>query len=161
LVFRQPAGAALAVAGARREDTAMMTMEIARHRAVIRRYFDEVWNQGRLEVLDQLLTADYVNHSPGMPNPPPGPAGLVPIVAHMRAALPDLRYQILDEIYDGRAAAVRVRLTATHQGELFGIPATGRSIDIEQMQIEHFRDGRICAHWRRSDDVALRAQLGV
>ena len=67
---------------------------------VIVRYFDEVWNHGHVDVLDELLTSDYVNHSPSIPNPRPGPADLKPIVQAMRTAVPDLRYEILDMIVD-------------------------------------------------------------
>lgn len=51
-------------------------MSVERNREVITRYFEDVWNAGKLEVLDELLTADYVNHNPGFSNPPLGPAGL-------------------------------------------------------------------------------------
>jgi steroid delta-isomerase-like uncharacterized protein len=128
---------------------------------VIARYFDEVWNQGRVEVLDELLTPDYVNHSPSIPNPRPGPADLKPIVREMRAGVPDLRYELLDLVIDGDKVAVFLRVTGTHAGRLFGMPASGRPFDIRQMQIEWLRDGRICQHWRITDELALLRQLGL
>ena len=130
---------------------------------VIARYFEEVWNQGRVDVLDELLTPDYVNHSPSIPNPRPGPADLKPIVQAMRAGVSDLRYEILDLIVDGdgHKVAVFLRVTGTHTGSLFGMPATGRPFDIRQMQIEWLRDGRICQHWRITDELTLLRQLDV
>lgn len=128
---------------------------------VIARYFDEVWNQGRVDVLDELLTPDYVNHSPSIPNPRPGPADLKPIVQAMRGGAPDLHYEILDLVVDGAKVAVYLRVTGTHTGPLFGIAATGRSFDIRQMQIEWLREGRICQHWRITDELMLMRQLGV
>jgi steroid delta-isomerase-like uncharacterized protein len=134
-------------------------MSVETNRCVITRYFEEVWNLGKLDVLDELLTSDYVNHSPGFPNPAPGPVGLKPIVAHMRTGLADLRYEILECAIENDVAAVYVRCTGKHVAELFGMPATGRSIDIRQMQFERFRQGRICAHWRITDELTMLRQL--
>jgi hypothetical protein len=131
------------------------------HHSLLLRYFNEVWNEGRLDVLDELLTADYINHSPGIPNPRPGPEDLKPIVLAMRRGIPDLRYEILDAVITADKAAVYLRVTGTHSGVLFGIEPTSRPIDIRQMQIEWFRDGRIWQHWRLTDDLALRQQLGL
>ncbi|MFO0745191.1 MAG: ester cyclase [Myxococcota bacterium] len=128
---------------------------------IIRRYFEEVWNQGRVEVLDELLTADYQNHSPATPDPAPGPPGLVPIVQAMRAAFPDLRYELLDLVVGADAVVARVRMTGTHAGDFFGLAATGRAVDVEQMNLERFRDGRIAEHWRVTDMLGLMRQLGV
>jgi steroid delta-isomerase-like uncharacterized protein len=130
------------------------------NRRLIQRYFNEVWNEGRLDVLDELLTPDYINHSPGIPNPRPGPADLKSIVAAMRAGIPDLHYEILDVVVAENKVAAYVRMTGTHRGDFFGMRATGRSIDVRQMQIERIRDGRICAHWRITDDLTLLRQLG-
>src|SRR5688572_28594789 len=101
-------------------------MSITQVNTLITRYFEEVWNQGRVDVLDELLTPDYRNHSPSIPNPRPGPADLKPIVMAMRSGISDLRYQILDLIATPDKVAVYVRVTGTHTGTLFGIPATGR-----------------------------------
>lgn len=130
------------------------------NRRLIHRYFNEVWNEGQLHVLDELLTPDYLNHSPGLPNPRPGPADLKPIVAAMRAGMPDLHYTILDLVVAEDKVAAYVRMTGTHTGVFFGLAPTGRSIDVRQMQVEWIRDGRICQHWRITDDLALMRQLG-
>jgi steroid delta-isomerase-like uncharacterized protein len=128
---------------------------------LIARYFDEVWNQGHLDTLDELLTPDYLNHSPSTPNPPRGPAGLKPIVAAMRDAVPDLHYDILDMVVASDKVAVSVRVTGTHTGPLFGLPATGKRIDVRQMQIEWIKDGRIWQHWRITDELTLLRQVGA
>ena len=136
-------------------------MNIENSRQVITRYFEQVWNQGQLDALDELLCADYVNHSPSTPDPRPGPEGLKPIVREMRAGIPDLHYQILDLVAAQDKVAVYLRVTGTHEGMLFGIAPTGRRIDVHQMQIEWLRDGRIWQHWRVTDELALMRQLAV
>ena len=133
---------------------------IVRNRQLVTRYFDEVWNQGRIDVLDELIAADYVNHSSSLPDPRPGPSGLKPIVAEMRGAITDLHYEILDMAVTADKVAVHVRVTGTHTGTLFGMPPHGGKVDVKQMQFEWIRDGRIVRHWRITDDLSLLRQIG-
>lgn len=150
-----PAAAAEPVAGRKAVSTA------ERNRELGRRYFEEVWNQGKVAALDELLAPEYVNHTPSTPNPPPGPAGLKPIVLGMRTAFPDLHYTIEDIVATDDAVVMRVHMTGTHRGDLFGLAPTGKPVSVEQINIEHIRDGRIVEHWRITDELALMKQLGV
>ena len=79
-----------------------------------RRYFEEVWNRGQVDVLDELLAPEYVNPTPSFGNPPPGPNGLKPIVLAMRRAFPDLHFTIEDVVVTPDAVAVRTTMTGTH-----------------------------------------------
>jgi steroid delta-isomerase-like uncharacterized protein len=126
-----------------------------------RRYFEEVWNRGRVDVLDELLAPEYVNHTPSFGNPPPGPDGLKPIVLAMRRAFPDLHFTIEDVVVTPQAVAIRTTMTGTHEGDLFGIPPTHRRVKVTQIQIERVRGGRIVEHWRVTDELTLMRQLGV
>jgi len=128
---------------------------------IIESYFKEVWNKGKLDLLDNLITADYINHSPSTPNPPPGPEGLKPIIAEMRRGIPDLNYEIKDLVVTREKAVARVLMTGTHTGELWGIKPTGKKIHVNQINIEHFRNGRIAEHWRVTEELNLMKQLGV
>jgi len=139
---------------------APMSATATKHHVIVR-YFEEVWNRGKLEVLDELLAPDYVNHASSLPDAPPGPAGVKPIVAAMRAAFPDLHYTIDQLVIGEDAVAVRVTLRGTHRGDLFGIPATGKAFTVTQTNIERFRDGKIVEHWRNTDELSLLRQLGV
>lgn len=129
--------------------------------SVIHRYFEDLFNRGRLELLPELLHPDYVNHSPGSPELPRGRDGVGIVVQALRRGLPDLRYEIDDMVVGTDAVAVRTTLTGTHTGELFGMPATGKSICVQQMTFERFRDGRIVAHHRLTDDLGMLRQLGL
>lgn len=126
-----------------------------------RRYFEEVWNRGNVDILDQLLAPEYINHTPGTPNPPPGPAGLKPIVLGMRQAFPDLHYEIKDVVATDQAVVLRVVMTGTHRGDLFGVAPTGRRVTVDQINIEHIENGRIVEHWRVTDELKLMRQLGL
>lgn len=138
------------------------TMDILQiNKKLIERYFQEVWNAGQLEVLDEIMSPDYLNHSSSTPNPRPGPADLKPIVEHMRQGIANLHYEILDLVVSADKVAAYTRLTGRHHGELFGIPATGAAIDVQQMQIEWIRNGQIWQHWRLTDELSLMRQLGA
>jgi steroid delta-isomerase-like uncharacterized protein len=128
--------------------------------AIARRYFEEVWNRGNLDALDELLAPGYVNHTPSTPNPAPGPQGLKPIVRAMREAFPDLHYEIADVIATPDSVVLRVVMTGTHRGDLFGLPATGRRVSVDQVNIERIENGRIVEHWRVTDELKLMRQLG-
>lgn len=134
---------------------------ITYNRQLISRYFEEVWNQGRLDVLDELIAPNYINHSPGLPNLPPGPSGLKPIVAALRQGLPDVHYVIKDMVVTADKVAVRVSMTGTHRGVFFGLPATGRPVSVDQLQIERIENGQIVEHWRQTDELGLLRQLGL
>jgi len=132
----------------------------ARNEAAVREYFDHVWSKGEIERLDRLLAPAYVNHTPSFGRPPPGPDGLKPIVVALRAAFPDLHYTIEDIIATADHVVARVRMKGTHLGPLGNLQPTGRSIDVLQINIERFENGRIVEHWRVTDELALMKQLG-
>lgn len=128
---------------------------------VVRRYFEQLFNLGRVELLPELLHPEYVNHSPGSPDLPTGRDGVGIVVQAMRRGFPDLSYRI-DELVEGAdTVAVRTTLTGTHRGDLFGIAPTNKRVEVQQMTFERFRDGRIIAHHRLTDDLSLLRQLGV
>jgi steroid delta-isomerase-like uncharacterized protein len=129
--------------------------------AILVHYYEEIWNRGRLEVCDELIAPDYVNHSAPMPDLPPGPEGLKQTVAAVRRAFPDLHYTIEDMVLGGDKAALRVTMRGTHRGDFLGVAPTGRKIEVQELQIEHLRDGQIVAHWHQIDDLGLQRQLGL
>ena len=136
-------------------------MSDERVRAVMVRYYEEIWNQGRLEVCDELIAPDYVNHSAPLPGLPSGPGGLKQVVAAVRRAFPDLHYTIEDIVVGGEKAALRTTMRGTHRGDILGVAPTGRQVEVQELQIEHLRDGQIAAHWHLIDDLRLQRQLGL
>lgn len=130
------------------------------HEKIVRQYFSEAWNQGRLEVLDQLLAPQYVNHTPSTPNPPPGPGGLKPIITAFRRAFPDLHFEIKDLIANDSMVVARVIMTGTQRDSLFRLPPTGKTVSVNQINIEKIRNGQIVEHWRVTDELSLMRQLG-
>ena len=149
------------VAGLRFTSSTAERGTAARNEQLGRRYFETVWNRGDLDALDELLAPHYVNHTPSVPNPPPGAEGLKPIVRAIRQAFPDLHYDIRDVVATDDVVVLRVVMTGTHRGELFGLAPTGRRVEVNQINIERIREGRIAEHWRVTDELTMMRQLGV
>ncbi len=129
-------------------------------KATMRRYLD-VFEQGNIELLDELLAPDYVNRTPATPDLPTGPEGVKGVVSMFRSAMPDLRVAVEDMIAEGDKVATRYTLEGTHEGELFGVPPTGRRLSIKSMTVERVSDGKIREHWRVTDNLEMMQQLGV
>ncbi|WP_211092526.1 ester cyclase [Chitinophaga varians] len=127
---------------------------------IVRRYFGEAWDQGKLEALDSLLAPQYINHTPSTPDPPRGPGGLKPIIAAFRRAFPDLHFEIKDLIASDSIVVARVVMTGTQQDSLFQLPPTGKKMAVNQINIEKIVHGRIVEHWRVTDELSLMRQLG-
>ena len=136
-------------------------MSTEANKAIIRRIPDEVFTQGNLAVADQVVAADYREHVPLPPGFPTGLAGLKQFVTLLRAAFPDFQYTIDDEIAEGDRVAIRVTARGTHQGEWFGIPATGKTVSWTELHIGRLAGGKLVEHWANSDQVGLLQQLGV
>jgi predicted ester cyclase len=127
--------------------------------AVMRRLLDEVWVQGKLEVADELFHPDAI--CPSAPTLPTGPEGTKQIVQMVRSAFPDYWLEIEHLAAESDRVAVRIRQGGTHEGDFFGVPATGRSVEWTEMAIVRIGDGRILATWFDSDIAGLMQQLGV
>lgn len=134
---------------------------IQHNQQLIETYFNEVWNKGDVDLLDKLITPDYINHAPSIPNPERGPAGLKPIIKEMRNGISELHYEILDTIITEDKIVARVNMTGIHTGELWGMKPTGKRIDVNQINIEHVKDGKISEHWRITEEFRLLKQLEV
>ncbi|MEP7375187.1 MAG: ester cyclase [Chitinophagaceae bacterium] len=135
------------------------TDAIKRNSWLISQYFNEVWNKGKVELLDELIAPAYLNHSSSIAGAPPGPEGLQPIVIAMRKAFPDLCYEIKDLIITPDRIVARVVMTGTHQGDFFGLAPTGQKIKVDQVNIEYVTGGKITEHWRITDELSLMKQL--
>jgi steroid delta-isomerase-like uncharacterized protein len=132
-----------------------------KNKQIIQTYFNEVWNKGNVDVLDELLSTDYINHTPSTPNPPQGAIGLKPIVLAIRKGFPDLHYEIKEIITTKDRVVARVLMTGTQTDSLFGIPPTGKRIKVNQINIEKIENGKIVEHWRVTDELTMMKQLGV
>jgi steroid delta-isomerase-like uncharacterized protein len=131
------------------------------NKAIARRVIEEVYNAGRLEAVDEIVTADYVGYDAASPEPMKGPDGVKRQVEGYRAAFPDLRITIEDEIAEGDRVVTRWTAKGTHQAELFGIQATGKEATVTGITISRIGDGRLAESWISWDTLGLLQQLGA
>jgi steroid delta-isomerase-like uncharacterized protein len=136
-------------------------MSAEENKKVVQRFWGVWEEEDFVDLIDELLAPDYVNHSPGMPDQPTGPEGVKAVVSMFRSGMPDLRVTIDDMIAEGDKVATRYTIEGTHEGELFGVPPTGRRLSIESMTVERVSGGKIIEHRRITDTLDMMQQLGV
>jgi predicted SnoaL-like aldol condensation-catalyzing enzyme len=134
--------------------------ETERNKEVVRRFVEEVQNNRDWAVYDELNAPDFVNLSapPGVPSDREG--GKIFLGSFMDA-FSDGRWTIDDMIAEGDLVATRKTFTGTHTGDLGQIPATGKSVSLQYVDILRLRDGRIIEHWLSMDQLSFMQQLGV
>jgi predicted ester cyclase len=129
-------------------------------RDIVNRIPLEAFNQGRLDVVDEVVSADMTDHSvqPGMP---PGREGIKSLIRTVRAAFPDLKNTIIKQIAEGDTIVQYVRSSGTMKGDFMGMKATGRSATWEAIHIVRLADGKIVEHWSVQDNLGMLRQLGL
>ena len=120
----------------------------------------EVLNKGDFGLLDELLSADFVDHSP-QPGVAPTLAGIKSSMMALKAAFPDLRYSVDDAIACGDQVVHRLTASGTMTGPFMGIPATGKSATWSEIHVGRGVNGRLTEHWSIIDQLGMLVQLGV
>ena len=121
----------------------------------------ELINAGDLTGFADLVADNFVEHQGGL-GFPTTKQGMLDFFRGLLAAFPDFRMNVEDLIADGDKTVARVRITGTHQAEFMGVPATGRVVDVELIDIMRFdATGRVWEHWGVADLLSLMQQLGV
>jgi steroid delta-isomerase-like uncharacterized protein len=134
-------------------------MSLQENKALVRRFVEEVQNQHNLAALDELFSPDFVDHS-GMTNPPTL-EGSHQFFAMMFAAFPNMRFTIRQQIAEGDKVLTHKILHATQLGPFMGIPATGKEVTVDVMDIFTVAGGKITGHWTVGDMLGMMQQLGV
>lgn len=131
------------------------------NKALIHRLIDEVWNQRKLDLLDQLVAPDAFIHSPIVPDLRRGPEGAKEYVRLFCAAFPDLHVTTDDMVAEGDKVALRWSARGTHQGRLLGIEPTGKQMTITGQVLYQIAAGQIKDDWINADALGMLQQLGV
>ena len=135
-------------------------MSTETNKATVRRFHEEVIGGRNPDALDALCQPDVRVYHP----PTPGPTDLATgkqFAAMFLAAFPDARNTIEDMVAEGDRVVTRGTMRGTHQGELMGIPPTGRQVTMGWMSFDRFVDGRFAERWVVQDNLGLMQQLGV
>jgi steroid delta-isomerase-like uncharacterized protein len=130
-------------------------MSTTENKALARRFLEEVFNQRRLEAIEALTVPGYVDH-----NLPSGVTVAQSIGAFL-AGFPDAHFTIEDQIEEGDLVVTRWTARGTHTGNLFGIPATGKSIAMPGISIYRITNGKMVEAWVQYDQLGMMQQLGL
>jgi predicted ester cyclase len=130
------------------------------NKALVRRWFAEI-DKGNEQIVDELVAIDYIDHNPPLPDMAPGREGVKQANALLRAAFPDARHTIEDQIAEGDKVVTRITARATFQGEILGIPPNGKLITVEGISIHRIAGGQFVEHWAVGDNLSLYQQLGA
>ena len=131
--------------------------------SLIHRWFEEVWNKGREEAIDEMFAADGVAHglADGKDQKLHGPEGFKPFFRKFREAFPDIQVIVEDCISEGDRIAARCTVRAKHTGDSLGVAATDKPVEFTGMTFIRMRDGKIVEGWNNFDFMSLYQQIGV
>ncbi len=130
-------------------------------KALMWRITEEIWNDGRLELIEELIAENLIDHVelPGLSGT--GRARYRASIEMTRAAFPDYQNPLDLVIAEGAFAVSYGRSTGTHRGEFLGIPPTGRRMDVPTFGILRFENGQAVERWGMSDNLAIMQELGL
>jgi steroid delta-isomerase-like uncharacterized protein len=129
---------------------------------LMRRWFQEIWNEGRLETVHELFAPDGVARGQrGAEAEIRGPEEFVKFVHEIRGAFPDIKVQVEDVFGAGDKVVLRWSGTMTHTGDALGLPPTGRTVRSRGITIARFADGKVIEGWDSWDQLGMLEQIGV
>jgi predicted ester cyclase len=115
---------------------------------------DEAWFR-------QHIAPGFRRNGPGLPFEVRGPEGVAQLAGGFRSGISDMALHIEDAVAEGEKVLVRLKAEGTHDGDLMGIPATGRPVSIDVLDLLQFRDGMLVEHWALIDNLGMLRQIGV
>jgi steroid delta-isomerase-like uncharacterized protein len=131
------------------------------NKALTRRWFEDLFNEGNLSVADELLAQNHVVHDPVFTDLPTGPEADKQIVNIYHGAFPDANITIEDQIAEGDKVATRWTGRGTHQGEFMGVDPTDNRVELSGMTINRISEGKIAETWTNYDALGMMQQIGA
>ena len=135
-------------------------MSTEENKVLSRRIFDEAASQGKFAVIDEAIAPTFVYRTSALPESH-GPAGFKEFFTEHRRTFPDIHYTLEEVVAEGEKVVVRWTATGTHQGDLMGIPPTGKPVKAPGITIFRFANGQIVDGFAVWDALAFLQQLGV
>ena len=131
----------------------------AENKALVRRWFEEVWNKGRVDAIGEMIADHAMVY--GLGGDFRGPEQFKPFHAAFRSAFPDIHVALDEIIAEGDRVAARWTATGTHQGDGLGFPATGRKVRFTGMAFLQVEGNHFVSGWNSFDQLGMLQQLGV
>src|SRR6266567_9242245 len=136
-------------------------MSVQENKAVVKRLFEEVWNEGKLAAIEELISPDYVGHDPFTPEGLYGAEGYTQYIAQFRTAFPDVHLTIDTQIGEGDLVATRWSARGTFTGPFKGVTPTYKPGEVTGITITRFAAGKIVEGWMQRDDLHMLQTMGV
>lgn len=133
----------------------------AADRATISRIYEEVFNEGKLDQVDTLIAAEYIDHNPIGPGGKSGIEGFKQTVRALRFAFPDLRFTVEQMIVNGDQVVARTTMQGTHKNSFMGIDPTDKQVTVSGFDIYRIADGVVGERWGTLDGLTLMQQMEV
>ncbi len=130
------------------------------NKALVQRFVDEVQSAGNIDLIDEVCSPEFVNHS-APPGIPPDCEGIKILTSMFREAFPDSYFTVEDMVAEGDKVVTRKTFHGTHEGEFIGIPPSGRAVSMGLIDIVRISDGKVVEHWSMGDSLGMMQQLGV
>ena len=129
----------------------------------MRRVLEEAFGQGRVEVVDEVLHSDFVCWDPNSESGEIRGADTIKSeIEYFRNAVPDLTYTVDDQIVEGNMVVSRYTVSGTHQGEFFGVPGSGKRIEMTAINIDRFDEsGKLVEEWVEYDLLGAMRKIGA
>jgi len=131
------------------------------NKIIVLRFYQEVMNQGKVELLDEIMAADFRDHGETLFGSPQGREVLKAGILGARSLLSDLTVQIHDILGDGELVGVRGIMRCTQQGPFLGVDPSGNELSWTGLAIFRVVDGRLTERWFNSDSLSIVQQLGI
>jgi steroid delta-isomerase-like uncharacterized protein len=133
---------------------------IDNNKELVRRFMAEVFDQGNLDVVDEIVAEDFVDHA-APPQQSAGREGVKQVASMFQQAFSGWRTDIEGMICEGDTVAFWGTGHGVHAGAFMGVEATGKEISIPGMHVVVLRDGKIAEHWSYNDQIGTMRQLGL
>ena len=130
------------------------------NKALVRRWFAEI-DKGNEHIVDELVVIDYIDHNPPLPDMAPGREGVKQANSLLRAAFPDVKHTIEEQIAEGDKVVTRITAIGKHDGDLPGAPRTGNDLEMTSITIHRIADVKLVEKWSEKDLLGFLPQIGV
>ena len=131
-------------------------MTTEEHKMIVRRFFEEAWNQQNLNVVDEIFAPTVIFNGQSVTR-----EALKQALAGRRVAFPDIQVTVDDQVAEGEKVSTRRTWRATHKGQYRGVAPTGKAVKWTQISVVRFSQGKIVEDWAVADELGILQQLGA
>lgn len=144
-----------------RTEAISATERAAEHKELFARWFEELWNKKNYAITQELVHPEFVAHGAGGQDIKQGPVGVAEMVRTWHTAFPDGHMTMDDIITEGEYSVIRMTFRGTHKGDFYGVPASGKPVEVTSIGIDRVIGGKITEGWGELNMLGLMQQIGA